>query len=168
MENKVIVVKSVEDTIKIQEILVEIIKELKNGKSFDVVIKRHRNKRSKNANDYSWALQNEIAKALNKSISEVHKQMVLDYGVLETYSIVKEAFESAKRIFDYFEILGESSVGNKTFIHVKAGIGTHAYDTKEMSVFIDGVIQEAKSLGIETKTPNEIKEMKSLWEKGER
>ena len=51
----------------------------------------------------------------------------------------------------------------KEFIHVKAGIGTHLYNTAEMSKFIEGVIQEAQALGIETKTPNEITQMMSLW-----
>jgi len=85
--------------------------------------------------------------------------------VLETYSIKKIAFESAKRLFDYFDILGESSINNVEFIHIKAGLGTHTYNTKEMAIFIDGVIAEAKDLGIETKTPKEIAEMKSLWGK---
>ena len=79
-------------------------------------------------------------------------------------SIWKPAFESAKRVFDYYEIKGESAVNGKEFIHVKAGIGTHLYNTAEMSKFIEGVVQEAQSLGIETKTPNEIAEMMSLWE----
>lgn len=132
-------------------------------KSYDVEIKEHREKRSKNANDYSWVLQDKIAKALNRSIDDIHNEMVLQYGVLETYSIKKEAFESAKRLFDYFKVLGESEVNGTQFIHVRAGVGTHHYDTKEMATFIDGVVYEAQQLGIDTKTPNEIAELKSLW-----
>ena len=41
---------------------------------------------------------------------------------------------------------------------------THTLDTKEMQRLIDGVIQECDALNIEHKTPNEIKEMLSLWE----
>ena len=47
-------------------------------------------------------------------------------------------------------------------MHIRAGIGTHLYNTKEMSTFINGVIQEAQQLGIETKTPQEIAELMSL------
>ena len=137
---------------------------LLNGKAFDIEIKEHKEKRSKNANDYSWVLQDKIAKALNRRIDDIHKEMVLQYGVIEVLSIWKPAFESAKRVFDYYEIKGESAVNGKEFIHVKAGIGTHLYNTAEMSKFIEGVVQEAQSLGIETKTPNEIAEMMSLWE----
>ena len=156
------------DTILVQSALLELLPEIDKGKTFDVTIKQHREKRSKNANDYSWVLQSQIAKAVNKSLDEVHEQMVLDYGVTETYSIKKCAFESAKRVFDYFKVLGESQANGIDFIHVRVGIGTHLYDTKEMSDFINGVVQEAENLGIETKTPNEIAEMLSLWEQGKR
>lgn len=161
-------IKDRADTLLVQNALIQIMPELDKGKVFDVEIKQHREKRSKNSNDYSWVLQDKIAKALNKSIEEVHEQMVLDYGVTETYSIKKCAFESAKRVFDYFKVLGESSVNDNEFVHVRVGIGTHLYNTKEMSDFLHGVVQEAENLGIETKTPNEIAEMLSLWESGQR
>ena len=160
-------------TIKNQSDLSKVLLQIANltpllqEKSYDVEIKEHKEKRSLNANSYSWVLQDKISKALNRRVDDVHKEMVLQYGVIEVFSIQKVAFESAKRLFDYFEILGESSTNGKEFIHVKAGIGTHLYNTKEMSVFLEGVVAEAKELGIETKTPNELAELKSLWEKGE-
>ena len=134
-----------------------------NNKAYDITIKEHKEKRSKNANDYSWVLQDKIAKALNMGIDELHKRMVLDYGVLETFSLKEQAFESAKRMFDYYKVLGESELKGTKFIHVRAGIGTHLYSTSEMSTFLEGVVSEAKNLGIDTKTPAEIEELKSLW-----
>ena len=160
-----ILIEKAEDTIKVQSELLKLIPKLNEGKKFDCEIKEHREKRSLNANNYSWQLQNQIAKVLNKSIDEIHAEMVLSYGVLETYSLKEDAFKSAVRIFDYYKVLGESYVNGVKFIHVRAGIGTHLYNTKEMSQFIDGVVQEAQNLDIETKTPNEIAELKSLWEK---
>ena len=157
-------------TIKSQVDLSRVLMEIANltpllkDKAFDVEIKEHKEKRSLNANAYSWVLQDKIAKALNRRIDDVHSEMVLQYGVIEVLSIQKVAFESAKRIFDYFEILGESTTNEKEFIHVKAGVGTHLYNTEEMSKFIEGVVAEAQELGIETKTPDEIAQLKSLWE----
>ena len=161
-------IKNKADILKVQTVLFDIMKDLGQGKTFDCEIKQHREKRSKNANDYSWLLQDKIAKALNRSIDDIHEQMVLDYGVLETFSIKKEAFESACRLFDYFKVLGESQINGNVFVHIRAGVGTHLYDTKEMATFIDGVVQEAQQLGIETKTPAEIAELMSLWEQGQR
>lgn len=163
MEKMVIKLDNPADTIKVQKVLIELMQDLSSGIAYDCEIKRHREKRSLNANNYSWQLQTEIAKATNRSLTDIHNQMVLDYGVVEVYSILKPAFESAKRMFDYFEVLGEGTVNGKEFIHVKAGIGTHNYDSKEMARFIDGVVQEAKNLGIETMTPNELARLKAMW-----
>lgn len=132
-------------------------------KAYEVEIKEYKPKRSLNANSYSWLLQGEIAHKLNRRIDDVHKEMVLQYGVIEVLSIDKRAFESAKRLFDYYDILGESELNGKFFIHLKAGIGTHLYNTSEMARFIDGCVAEAQDLGIDTRTPDQIAEMKSLW-----
>lgn len=161
-------IKRAEDTVRVQAQLVALLPDLAKGKSFDCTIETHKQKRSLDANNYSWQLQSQMAKVLNRKIDDIHNEMVLQYGVLETYSILKQAFESAKRLFDYFVVLGESKVNDKEFVHVRVGLGTHTYDTKEMSKFIDGVVQEAKDLGIETRTPKEIAELKSLWKAGER
>lgn len=141
------------------------LKSAKNGLKIDVT--QWREPRSLNANAYSWKLQSEIAEVLGLGIDEVHERMVLEYGVTEVYSISKEALESATRTFEYFKVLGEGEVNGKIFVHVRAGLGTHLYDTKEMARFIDGVVQEAEQLGIQTETPDKIAEMKSLWREHE-
>ena len=41
--------------------------------------------------------------------------------------------------------------------------GSHTYNTKEMSRLIEGTVQEAKALGIETATPEEIRRMEERW-----
>ena len=50
---------------------------------------------------------------------------------------------------------------NATFYKVYRG--SHTYDTKEMSILIDGTVADAKELGIETMTPAELAEMKERW-----
>jgi hypothetical protein len=44
--------------------------------------------------------------------------------------------------------------------------GSHTYDTKEMSRLIDGVVEAAKELGIETLTPEQLERMKAAWKSG--
>ena len=41
--------------------------------------------------------------------------------------------------------------------------GSSLYDTLEMSRLIDGVVSDAQELGIDTMTPEEIREMKERW-----
>lgn len=41
--------------------------------------------------------------------------------------------------------------------------GTSEYSTKEMSVFLDGIISECQEVGIETDTPEQIARYKEAW-----
>ena len=41
--------------------------------------------------------------------------------------------------------------------------GTSEYSTKEMSVFLDGIISECQEVGIETDTPEQIARYKEEW-----
>ena len=51
----------------------------------------------------------------------------------------------------------------KGFTTIHAYKGSSAYDTKEMSRLLDWLVEEAEGLGLETRTPDEIERMKSLW-----
>lgn len=137
--------------------------DIKGGKHYNIEIKEHKQNRSLNANAYAWCLQDKISKVLNRRIDDIHNEMVLQYGVLEVVSVKKEAVESVTRLCDYYKILGESEINGTTFTHIKCGIGTHLYNTAEMAKFIEGVVAEAQELGIETKTPDEIAQLESLW-----
>ena len=63
----------------------------------------------------------------------------------------------------HLKMIGEGHVQGKLFKHYKVIRGQSAYDTKEMSTFIDGIVSEAKELDIETLTPDEIERMKAAW-----
>ena len=49
------------------------------------------------------------------------------------------------------------------FEHFRFWVGSSEYNTQEMSVLIDGIVQEAKQLGIETLTPMELARLKDEW-----
>ena len=59
------------------------------------------------------------------------------------------------------EPIGKGS--NEGFVSVMNYYGSSAYDTAEMSRLIDSLVSEAKSLGIETLTPNELERLKTAW-----
>ena len=65
--------------------------------------------------------------------------------------------------FKYYEEAGRSFLNGKEFTHYKIYKGSSEFDTKEMSIFIDGIVQEATQLGIETRTPSELALLKSEW-----
>lgn len=127
-------------------------------------IKEYKEKRSLNANAYAWKLITEIGNVLRKSKEEVYLQMLKDYGQQEMVSVLSSI--NPEGFFKYYEKAGTSVLNNKEFTHYKIFKGTSEYDTKEMSIFIDGVVEEAKQLDIETKTPNELEELKRMWDNG--
>ncbi len=130
---------------------------------YDITIDKHRNKRSLNANAYSWVLQNEIANRLRLSKEEVHFQMLKDYGQRQAELTIY----GDKPCTDYYEKLGIINFKGNTYVSWMVYKPTHKYNSKEMSIFIDGVVQEARNLGIETLEDKEIKEMIEEMEKYE-
>ena len=124
-------------------------------------IKEYKQKRSLDSNAYAWKLITEIGNKLRKSKEEVYLQMLKDYGQSEMVSILSSIDPTG--FFKYYSIAGKSILNGKEFTHYKIYKGTSEYDRKEMSIFIDGVVQEAQQLDIETKTPNEIERLKRMW-----
>jgi hypothetical protein len=125
-------------------------------------IKEYKEKRSLDQNAYAWKLITEIGNVLRKSKEEVYLQMLKDYGQSEIVSILSSI--NPKGYFKYYEEVGKGTVNNKEFTHYKIFKGSSEFDSKEASIFIDGIVQEAKQLGIETLTPDKIAELKSLWQ----
>lgn len=129
-----------------------------------VKIDKHRKKRSLNANSYAWKLIGEISDILRASKNEIYLLMLKRYGQSEMVSVL--AAVPMDKYFKYFEEAGESRLNGKLFKHYRIYKGSSEFDTREMSVFIDGIVSEAKALGIQTETPEELLNIKSLWETG--
>ena len=140
---------------------IEIIQWLYNqekDKKFE--IKEKREKRSLSQNSYAWELITKIGNVLRKSKEEVYLQMLKDYGQSEIVSILSSI--EPKGYFKYYEKIGTGIVNNKEFTHYKIFKGSSEFDSKEMTILIDGIIQECKQLGIETLTPDEIEKLKII------
>ena len=123
-------------------------------------IKEKREKRSLSQNSYAWELITKIGNVLRKSKEEVYLQMLKDYGQSEIVSILSSI--EPKGYFKYYEKIGTGIVNNKEFTHYKIFKGSSEFDSKEMTILIDGIIQECKQLGIETLTPDEIAKLKII------
>lgn len=150
-----------------------IIPTLTKEKKYDVEIKEHRDRRSLRANNYAWELMEQIAAVLGEDKNEVYHTMLVSYGTCrriddEVYTIsMPSHIELSLRTDEYLYIhtafIGEGEAGGRLFNHYRVLKGSSEYDTKEMSVFIDGIVREAQQLDIETRTPDEIALMKSRW-----
>lgn len=126
-------------------------------------IAKAKQKRSLNANSYAWQLMTKIGDALRISKEDVYLDMLKSYGQGGAISVEERFADNFKRTYKYHESLGKSQLKGKTFEHFRFWVGSSEYNTYEMSVLIDGIVQEAKQLGIETLTPIELARLKDEW-----
>lgn len=133
--------------------------ELKD-KPLEITIKPYRKKRSLDQNSYAWTLIGKIADKLRTSKDEVYLAMLKRYGqggVIKVQPQNEEAILSAIKYYEPHEKLY-----TETDKYYRIWAGSSGYTSEEMTVFVDGIISEAKGLGIETMTPDELAEMRSL------
>jgi len=138
-----------------------------NGKDLSVEIKQYRERRSLDANAYCWVLCQKIAEVVKSTKEEVYRRAIKDVGQFEILPIKAEAVERwmetwASRGLGWFaEVMDDSKLpGYKKIISY---YGSSIYDSKEMSVLVDWIVQEAKEIGVETLTPAQLEQMKKDW-----
>lgn len=130
---------------------------------YDVKIDKHREKRSLNANAYLWELCTQIGNILRKSKEEVYLEMLVDYGQSIMVSVLSDI--KLNGFYKYYKEAGKSILNGKEFTHYKIYKGSSEYNTKEMSILLDGIVQEARQLGIRTKENEELEKMIDKWKK---
>lgn len=136
---------------------------IKDCEKLNIRAVKYRNRRSLDANAYMWVLLQKMADKLHRDKWEIYLEMLGRYGVF-THIIVKpHVVEKVKNEWRAVKELGEVSVNGTTGIQLQCYFGSSTYDTKEMSVLIDGVVSEARELGIETLPPEELERMKAQW-----
>ena len=140
---------------------IEIIQWLYNqdkDKKFEV--QECKGKRSLSQNSYCWLLINKIANILRLSKEEIYLQMLEDYG--QSILIPVKKGEKPNGYFKYYKYETSSILNGKEADWYKIYKGSSEFDSKEMTILIDGIIQECKQLGIETLTPDEISKLKII------
>lgn len=143
------------------------IDDIKDLDKLVITAKKHRDKRSNDANAYAWVLMQRIAEKVGTDKWSVYLRCLRDYSRKFTHVIIKpEAIDYMKELYRECEDLGEVTVNGQTGHQLRVYYGSSTFDTKEMSVFIDGIVRECKDLGIETLPLEEIERMNSLWQNG--
>lgn len=125
-------------------------------------IKEYKSKRSLNSNAYLWLLCTKIAEIMGLSKEEVYVKMLEDYGVSLLVPLTLET--DPETHFKYYKYFEKGRLNGKECIWYKVFKGSSEYDTKEMSHLLDGIVQEAKNLGIVTLDEIEVQEMLERWE----
>lgn len=143
---------------------IDTLRALGTEQELNVTVKRFRERRSLNANAYFHVLVAKIAEVMQKGIDEVKKNLVCDYGTVSFVARIP-ADANLEEIYTYSKLIGESKDTKKPCKDWYIFKPTHTLDKSEMARLIDGAVQEAKELGIDTRTPDEIANLLDLWEK---
>lgn len=131
--------------------------ELNKGEEIEV----KRRKRSKSANSYFWTLLQQLCEELNLDVIQEYKKRVKDLGIFRQWEIDTKNVPTFVKMWTergiawFCEIVEE--IGNKTIIN--AYYGSSSYNSRQMSVLIDNLVQDCNSVGIQTMSDEEIKEL---------
>ena len=151
-------------TINEKEAIKEIDK-IKDCEKLSIEAKKYRQRRSLDANAYAWVLMQKLAEAVNSDKWHIYLRCLQRYSRAFTHVIVKEsAVDRMQELYRTCIDLGKVTVNGQTGHQLQVYYGSSTFDTKEMSVFIDGIVSECKELGIQTMTPAELERMKAAWQ----
>ena len=136
----------------------------------DITIKKYRRRRGLDANAYAWVLIGLIAGKMGIDREKVYKDAIRAIGGTSSIVCVPD-----KAVKDLCEAWNAKGIGWQTetmpsklkgCTNVVLYYGSSVYDTKQMSLLIDHLVQDAKAIGIETLTPHDLEIMMNR-EKGE-
>ena len=142
---------------------VPFIDKIKTGE-LDIKAVKHRKKRSLDSNAYAWALMQNIAEAINSDKWSVYLDMLQRYSRAFTHVIVKpKAVNAVREAYRTTIDLGDIDVNGQKGRQLQVYFGSSTFNSKEMSVFLEGIVSECHTLGIQTKSVEELDKMNSEW-----
>ncbi len=123
-------------------------------------VKEVKRKRSLTQNAYYWAMLNKLARKLHMGDTEVHLNMLREYGICEVFSLGIEV--PLVDYFKYFDVMGVDYIDGEERRIVKVYKGSSRMDSSEFSSLINGMREECISQGIDVATPEEIARMRFI------
>lgn len=117
-------------------------------KTYTVEIKQKRKVRSLNANAALWVLLGEMAAKLRTSKDELYLEMLTRYGVFTHVVVKPNVVDRVKAEWRTVRELGEVTINGQTGIQLQCYFGSSTYNTQEFTRLLDGVISEAREMGI--------------------
>lgn len=135
------------------------------GELLDVSISKHRERRSRNANAYMWELIGQLKDKMRMSQDECYLMMLKRYGQGRLIAVQTSDWETVSRELDYYEVKGYGKVNGIPYTHVMMWVGSSKYNTYEMSILVDGIVNECHEQGIDTDTPEQIMKMDERYHK---
>lgn len=135
------------------------------GKNEELEVKRK--KRSNKSNKYFWELLQKLCFEMNLDVIQEYRKRVKEVGIFQT-------FELDIKNVPTFEFLWESKglawftekveeIGSKVVLN--AYYGSSSYNSKQFSRLLDNLVQDCRSVGIETLDDIELEELRRNYDK---
>lgn len=138
-------------------------------KDLRITAKVYKAKRTLSANAYFWVLLSEVARVLKTSTESLHLRYIKDHPYVwldddgrPVAIALTDKVNVDEALPAYWKQYGERKDNLIQYLRIK---GTSEMTTQEMAIVLDDLVDEAKSLGIQTATPDEIERMK-MYEEG--
>lgn len=122
-------------------------------------IKEYKEKRNKNQNSKYWKLIGELSLKTKIGIEELHFEMLKFYS--PRYEILVPADRTIRGI-EYYDKKSKIIKNGKEYNVYHVYTPSHELDTGEFAILLKGLCEECRQQGIETLSPNELKELELL------
>ena len=145
--------------------------ELANEEKLSIKLAKYRERRSNDANAYCWVLIGKLAEKLGIPRDEIYRNAIKQIGGnYEVVCVMDDAVDKLCRSWrrnglGWHTDTMPSKIKGCT--NVMLYYGSSTYDTAQMSRLIENIVEACKEQGIETRTPDELANMLSLWNGGE-
>lgn len=113
-------------------------------------VREARKRRSLTQNAYYWSMLNQLAAKLSMSDSEVHLNMLRDWGVSETFLVQEQV--PLSDYFKYHDVLRRLGASVEVMVYKPSS----QMDSAEFTRLVQGMREECEAQGIDVLTPEEI------------
>lgn len=130
-------------------------------------LREYREKRSLDANGYLWALLDKLADVLHSKKEELYLLKVRECGIYKDFHLTEDEYKTFRVAWESMgtgwptEQVDYTPDGERLVI--RAYYGSSQYNTKQMSRLIDSVVEDCKSVGVETLSPEKLALLKEEW-----
>lgn len=132
---------------------------IKNLGLLDVELKKHCERRSKDANALFWACVGEMAAVLHADKWDVYLRLLRRYGQYTYICVKPSVVESVKKQWREVEEIGHVNINGADAVQLLCYFGSSTYDSKEFSRLLEGTISEMAEMGLRTPGQDEIERL---------
>lgn len=136
---------------------------------YQLELREYRKKRSLDANAYAWVLIGKLAAETRIPKEEVYREAIRNIG--GNCEVIPIRIEAVKKFTEAWskngigwqcEDMGASKFPG--YRNLYAYYGSSVYDTRQMSILIDRLIQDCKAVGIETMPEEKLRMLLDQWD----